>query len=287
MQLNIKGYGLNINVSGTPYAIIFYQAVDYNGQPTTSPIGMIVGSPQDPSSTPYGTFPTIADAVNYYGVAQCGALISQINTAIGSTVYTSYDLELVDPPVAAALSSLSTVARTGQYNDLLSKPILSTVASTGSYTDLTGSPSFATVATTGVYNDLTGKPSLFNGDYNNLTNKPTIPDAEKCYENTTLRQPSFPIFKTGIVSSGVIVFHLTNDGLSSGTALFPNGIIESSINIFVSDAAASYQMSYALTNSNKTITITANKLGTANILTGILGQVQANGALVKLSIWGY
>lgn len=255
MQLNVKGYGLNVNLAGTTYAIIFYQAVDYNGQPITSGIGVLLASPQNPSSTPYGTFPTITDAINYYGPAQCGVLIAQINTTIGSTIYTTYDLELVDPPVASALAMLSTVAKTGDYNDLSNKPGLSTVALTGSYTDLSG--------------------------------RPSLPDAQKAYENTTLRSPAFPIFKTGTVSSGAITFHLTNDGASSGTALFTNGIIESSINIFVSDASASYQMSYALSNSNKTITITANKLTTANILTGILGQGQANGALVKLSIWGY
>jgi hypothetical protein len=46
-------------------------------------------------------------------------------------------------------------------------------------------------------------------------------------------------------------------------------------------------MSYAFSNGDKTLTVTANKLTTANILTGILGQAAANGAVVKLQVWGY
>jgi hypothetical protein len=80
--------------------------------------------------------------------------------------------------------SLSTVATTGSYNDLLNRPSLFS----GSYNDLTNKPNFATVATTGSYNDLinrpvlvtsynqlTDLPNLFSGSYIDLTNKPLIP----------------------------------------------------------------------------------------------------------------
>lgn len=106
-------------------------------------------------------------------------------------------------------------------------------------------------------------------------------------EGTTTRSNSFPIFKSATVASGVAVFNLTTDGTSGGTALCTNGVIQDSVNTFVSDATASYQMSYAFSNSNKTVTITTNKLTTANILTGLLGQTAANSALVKLSVWCY
>lgn len=109
----------------------------------------------------------------------------------------------------------------------------------------------------------------------------------KSYEGIVLRSGAFPIIKSATVSSGVAVFYLTDDGTSAGNALFQGGIISDSINVIVNDATASYQMSWALSNSNKTITVTANKLTTANILTGLLGQAQANAAVVKLSVWGY
>lgn len=130
----------------------------------------------------------------------------------------------------------------------------------------------------------TVRSTYFSGDGSALTN---IPVQLKAYQGTTLRSGSFPIFKSATVSSGTAVFNLTNDATSTGTSLFPNGIINESINLLVSDATASYQMAYALTNSNKTLTVTANKLGTANILTGVLGQIQANGAVITLQIWGY
>lgn len=90
----------------------------------------------------------------------------------------------------------------------------------------------------------------------------------------------------GTVSSGVVVFQVTADGTSTGVALFPNGPITGGLNIFVNDASASYQDSGAWSNSNKTLTITANKLSTTNILTGVLGQAVANGAVITGMVWG-
>lgn len=107
------------------------------------------------------------------------------------------------------------------------------------------------------------------------------------YEGTTNRTNAFPVFKSATVSSGTAVFNLTTDGTSGGTALFPNGVIADSVSPSVSDATASYQMAWVFTNANKTLTVTANKLTTANILTGLLGQAAANAAVVKLSVWGY
>lgn len=109
----------------------------------------------------------------------------------------------------------------------------------------------------------------------------------KAYEGTTQRTSSFPIFKSATVSSGTAVFNLTSDGTSGGAALCPNGVIQDSVTVGVSDSAASYQMAWAFSNSNKTLTVTTNKLTTANILTGILGQASGNGSVVKLQVWCY
>lgn len=113
-----------------------------------------------------------------------------------------------------------------------------------------------------------------------LAKKPTV------YFGSTLKSNAVMWTGSATVSSGVAVVYLTTDGTSTGTAVFPNGPNLDSINAFVSDSSASYQMAYALTNSNKTLTITANKLTTANILTGILGQASANSAVIRLTIWG-
>lgn len=198
------------------------------------------------------------------------------------------------PPVFYQFNSASTATDDG--NNVMTPTAL--IGSSGrytktklSYSDLVNLISFATVATSGSYSDLSGKPSLAavatSGVYSDLTGKPSIPSAQQAYEGTTLRSGAFPIIKNATVSSGVGVFHLTSDGTSGGSALFPNGVIQDSINAFVNDATASYQMSYVFSNSNKTITATANKLTTSNILTGVLGQAAANGAVIKLQIWGY
>lgn len=114
----------------------------------------------------------------------------------------------------------------------------------------------------------------------------TLPSSH-AIEGTTSRTSPIPVAKSATVASGVAVFQLTDDGLSTGTSLFPNGVIKDSVSLTVSDATASYQMSYAFTNSDKTLTVTVNKLTTSNILTGILGQAAGNGAIVKLSVLGY
>lgn len=115
----------------------------------------------------------------------------------------------------------------------------------------------------------------------------TLDLKSRAYEGTTLRSNTFPIFKNATVASGTAVFHLTVDGTSGGAALCPTGIIADSINPIVSDATASFQMSWALSNANKTVTVTTNKLTTANILSGVLGQTAGNGSVVKLSATCY
>lgn len=152
---------------------------------------------------------------------------------------------------------------------------LSTVATTGNYSDLLGTPSVVAQ----IQSDW-GQSSTTATDF--IKNKPIV---GLSYEGTSQRTGTFAIFKSATVSSGVAVFHLTADGTSGGSALFPNGIISSSINITVNDSGATYQTSYAFSNSNKTLTVTANK--TAITLGLFTSQVQANGASINLSISGY
>lgn len=129
---------------------------------------------------------------------------------------------------------------------------------------------------------------------NSVTNCPVNATSWTCantqtfaYEGTTQHYGAFAIIKSATVSSGTVAFNLTADGTSGGTALCTNGVIQDSVNVSVNDASAAYQMSWAFSNSNKTLTVTSNKFTTANLLSGILGQAQANGAVVKLQVWCY
>lgn len=90
------------------------------------------------------------------------------------------------------------------WNDIQNKPDFATVATSGNYTDLNSKPTIPTKTSeltndsgfttfSGSYNDLSDKPTIptktseltndsgfttFDGDYNSLTNKPTIPAAQ-------------------------------------------------------------------------------------------------------------
>lgn len=143
------------------------------------------------------------------------------------------------------------------------------MATTTDWAAITNKPTFGAVATTSSYTD--------------LTNKPTI---GKAYEGTTLRTGAFPLFLSATVSSGTAVVHLTDTGLSGGNALCGT-VIQDSVSVIFNDSGSSFQQSWAWSNSNKTLTVTANKFTTANILSGILGQAAANASVAKITVWCY
>lgn len=64
--------------------------------------------------------------------------------------------------------------------------------------------------------------------------------------------------------SGNATFYLTHDGTATGTALFPNAVDFAKAEI--SDNTKGYNYSYALTNSNRTLTVTANYFAPVTIL---------------------
>lgn len=80
--------------------------------------------------------------------------------------------------INSKINTLSTVAKTGNYNDLNNKPGLKPVATSGDYNDLENKPTLKPVATTGNYNDLDDKPALkpvaTSGSYSDLTGKPNL-----------------------------------------------------------------------------------------------------------------
>lgn len=76
----------------------------------------------DPAATPYPLFPTPASAIAYYSATAAASLLSDLNTLYGATVYSVTQLDTVDSGVHDKLAALATVATTGSYNDLSSKP---------------------------------------------------------------------------------------------------------------------------------------------------------------------
>lgn len=215
-----------------------------------------------------------ADIGVYFFVNDGGTLSNEFNTNWSASTYASEDAlkSAINTAIVSWATSNGYPSATAADVQSGYQPVLATVAKSGLASDLTTDSSNRFVT---------------DSDKTSWNGKADASNVGKAYEGTTARSGAFPIFKSVTVSSGTAIFYLTNDGTSGGTALFPNGVIADSVNAFVSDAAASYQMAYAFSNSNKTLTVTTNKLTTANILTGILGQSAANGSVVKLSVWGY
>lgn len=125
ISLTIKVFAQDIYDLGTAswYKMTTFLATDYYMQPYAQQI-FKVGT-TNISSTPYPTYPdlttALADTTNFADPL-ANNVINQINTNIGLTQYAGYTIEMVDSAVGAAIMGLATVARTGDFNDLINKP---------------------------------------------------------------------------------------------------------------------------------------------------------------------
>lgn len=264
LQVQYVSYPAYDQPNNVPLAVLTFMPFYFFGGPIYYPYSY---GTQNPSATPNPLFPDDAAALSYYLADATSQLLTAANGASFSGNYTSISLNPLDPSEIAAFSALTidTLPDGSAYKKITS-------------TEKTKLDSLATVASTGAYSDLTGKPSL-----------PVV----QAYEGTAQRLGAFPIIKSASVTSGVAVFHLTVDGLSTGAALFQNGIIQDSILLSVNDSSALYPMSWAFSNSNKTVTVTTNKASPSGVITllglNLLGApvAAANGSVVKLIVYGY
>lgn len=78
----------------------------------------------------------------------------------------------------------------------------------------------------------------------------------RVYYNNTAQATSTEVMFSTTTSSGTAVMYLTTDGTPTGPALCPNTIQH--VNVFVDDASNTYGLSKTMSNSNKTLTVTAN-----------------------------
>lgn len=80
----------------------------------------------NPTASPYAQFPDPATAIAYYNPTQQAQMISDANSLLGTTFYSSSVVSLLDAPVNDAFGALATVAKTGAYSDLTGKPVINT-----------------------------------------------------------------------------------------------------------------------------------------------------------------
>lgn len=282
--LNVIGnYGYFI-ISGAPYAFLGYSAPDNFSSNSITTIPVLIGATQNLTTTPYATFTDGASALNYYAGTYCSSLLSNVNSQIGTANYTSYNFQIFDETaIVQAISTIPTaVSQLTNDTGFITSSALSGYALASS---------LATVATSGSYNDLSSKPSIpaaqVNSDWNSnsgisqILNKPTLP---KSYNGTTLRSSSVEYTNSGTFSSGSLVFNMTSDGTSSGTALFPTGV--DAVNITVnSSGSAVYSTGYVLSNSNKTITLSGMQI--SSVIGLLTLATVANGVAVNVWVKGY
>jgi hypothetical protein len=160
--------GTNYTISGTsqmlsvPYALYSTKAqtADYNNLTNKPDLSGYLTAESDP----------VFAASAAHGITNGN--ITNWNTAYGWSNHAGLYRSISWVPAWTDVTGkpgFTTVATSGNYNDLTNKPTLFD----GSWTSLTGKPTFASVATSGNYNDLTNKPTLFNGAWSSLTGKPT------------------------------------------------------------------------------------------------------------------
>jgi hypothetical protein len=119
---------------------------------------------------------------------------------------------------AVPTPALSTVAFTGNYNDLINKPTLSEDgAFSGSYNDLTDKPTLFS----GSYTDLTDTPILFSGSYDDLTNKPAAFNNLSLTGLTTLQQTA-EVFNSITGATGVVAHDFSTGAIWYHTGLAGN-----------------------------------------------------------------
>lgn len=137
------------------------------------------GSYNDLRDLPFSDPPHVSDIANAASETYVNNAITALKAGAGSALDTLNELATAlgnDANFSATMTtqlalkansaSLSTVATTGVYADLLSKPVLFD----GAYNSLTGKPTLFS----GDYDDLSNKPVLFDSDYDSLSNKPTL-----------------------------------------------------------------------------------------------------------------
>lgn len=97
--------------------------------------------------------------------------------------------------------------------------------------------------------------SIQNQNILNLTS--SLATTSFIYYNNVATTTSRRMVFNGTTSGGTVVFYLTTDGTSSGTPICKNGNI-GHVNVIANDPSNTFGIGWALTNSNKTLTITAN-----------------------------
>lgn len=113
----------------------------------------------------------------------------------------------------------------------------------------------------------------------------TVAGIPRVWVNGAHKSSVWEYFSSATVSSGNVVFNLTDDGTSSGNAVFTNVYLES-LNLIIYSSTIQYQFSNPVVSGNKkTLTVTVGQLGTV-ILSIVQFITAANGITVYAQVKG-
>lgn len=278
--------GTNLTTSAIPQANISGLSTSLAGKfdlPTGSTAqylrgdGSLATFPTSTVSSFNGRTGTVLPAANDYAVSDVNGLTSALAGKVVTTTTVNGHALSGNVTVTKSDVGLGNVDNTADA----SKAFTAAQTTSGTFADARIAQSNVTQyqsALSIASNQVTGtKTSSFISDFGTASRA-----ANQMYSSTTQKLGAFPIFKSGTVASGAVTFQLTADGTSTGSALFPNGPDMSSFNFYANDSGNLYTYSLVLSNSNKTVTVTAKKL---NLLA--LGLANASdGLVVYLSVWG-
>jgi len=127
----------------------------------------------------------------------------------------------------------------------------------------------------------------YNGDLQTLASANAYTDtkARKAWVSGVLKPGAFIYSSKATTSSGSAVFYITDNGLSSGNAVF-NNVYADSISIVVYGNSASYQpFTPTVSADKKSITISVNQVTNISVLS-LLFVAASNGVDVRLWVMG-
>lgn len=243
------------------------------------------------SSTANITYVPLSRTVNGYNLSSNISLNSS-DVGLGNVNNTSDVNKPISTATQTALNGKAGIAHTHTAGDVVGGTFDNARISQSNVTQHQTALTIDTSQVSGLTSAIRSAISVTgNGSYNSGTGVITVNSA-KCYVGTTLLSDCFGISKSATVSGGNAVFHLTNDGTSTGTALFPNGPQLDSLQIRCDnevDSPCSFGTP-SLSNSNKTITIAVKKSVGINVallsLTLLGAPAAANSSVVKMTIFG-
>lgn len=155
--LNIQAFNQHAAYNSGIANVLRFVAIDFYQQPNVQ-YAFVYGA-TDPTSLPYPTYLDDDTAIAAMSATAGASLLSTVNTSIGTSYYTTYDVEQIAPPVGAYLfehyvpntTTVNGHTLTGNivvgYGDLTGQPGLAAVATSGSYTDLSNKPTIPTIPT--------------------------------------------------------------------------------------------------------------------------------------------